>query len=376
MRAAGGGRGLTRPPTVAATSVHAQRLAAQLLAGPPARDPPAVAERLLAIQAQDPRGARLAIRARLGADPPPAAADIDRELTDRRSLLITWCNRGTLHLIRSEDYPLLQALTTPPLRTAVARRLAQEGVSDEQAARGVRLIDAALADAGPLSRPQLRERLEREGVPVAGQALVHLLVRASIDGLIVRGPMRGREHAFVRVRDWLEPVPPVDRDVALAELARRYLAGHGPASDRDLARWAGITLGDARAGLTAIAGRLAIRQQDGLVRLARAPGGGGADASPSPPAPRLLGAFEPVLMGWTSRSGVLAEHESRVVAGGIFRSFALVDGRAAAGWRFAGPRGERIELEPWAPLPAGVLSALQADATAVTEFLRGAIAET
>src|SRR5213592_2090253 len=42
----------------------AERLTAQLLAGEPARDPVAVAERLLAIQAQDLRGARLAIRAR------------------------------------------------------------------------------------------------------------------------------------------------------------------------------------------------------------------------------------------------------------------------------------------------------------------------
>jgi hypothetical protein len=38
-----------------------ERLVAQLLAGPPARDPVAVVERLLAVQAQDARGARLAI---------------------------------------------------------------------------------------------------------------------------------------------------------------------------------------------------------------------------------------------------------------------------------------------------------------------------
>ncbi len=36
------------------------------------------------------------------------AADIDRALTEERSLVITTLNRGTLHLVRSEDYPLLQ----------------------------------------------------------------------------------------------------------------------------------------------------------------------------------------------------------------------------------------------------------------------------
>ena len=78
----------------------AERLTAQLLAGPPARDPVAVAERLLAIQGQDPRGARLAIRARTAG---LTVADVDRALTEDRSLVITWLNRGTLHLTRSEE---------------------------------------------------------------------------------------------------------------------------------------------------------------------------------------------------------------------------------------------------------------------------------
>src|SRR3954447_20046217 len=76
------------------------RLTAQLLGGEPARDPVAVAERLLAVQAQDPRGARLAIRSRTAG---LSAADVDRAFTDDRSIVITWLNRGTLHLVRSED---------------------------------------------------------------------------------------------------------------------------------------------------------------------------------------------------------------------------------------------------------------------------------
>ena len=61
--------------------------------------------------------------------------------------------------------------------------------------------------------------------------------------------MRGRQHAYALVHDWLGEPAPVDRDAALAELARRYLAGHGPADDRDLAKWAGLPLRDVRAGL-------------------------------------------------------------------------------------------------------------------------------
>jgi hypothetical protein len=342
----------------------AERLTAQLLAGEPARDPVAVAERLLAVQGQDPRGARLAVRARtLGTG--TTAADVDRAFTDDRSLLITWLNRGTLHLVRSADYPWLQALTTPPLLTGCMRRLAQEGVSPADVERGVRAIERAVTSDGPLTREQLRDRIAAAGVRTEGQALVHLLMAASLQGLIVRGPMVGARHAFALVRDWLgeEALRAVHRDAALAELAHRYLAGHGPASDRDLARWAGLPLRDARAGLTAIARRL-VEHDDGLVDLERRPSGPAAELPP----PRLLGAFDPLLLGWTSRADVLGEHvDSGIVTdNGLFRPFALVRGRAVATWRLA--RGA-VELAPFGSIGRHDGAALERDAADVKRFL-------
>jgi Winged helix DNA-binding domain len=337
-------------------SVHARRLAAQLLAGAPARNPLAVAERLLAIQGQDPRGARLAVRARSRG---LSAADVDRALTEERSLLITWLNRGTLHLIRSEDYALLHMLTTPQLRTTSATRLAQDGLDAGATARGLAVIERGLSADGPLTGRALAERLERAGVLTAGQGLIHLLFRASLEGIAVRGPMRGREQAYVLVRDWLPAGAPLDRDRALAELARRYLAGHGPGDERDLARWAGIPLRDARAGLAAIAPELETLP-GGLVDLR------GRRVPRAEPTPRLLGAFEPLLLGWNSRDPVLAEHAGRVVTGGIFRGFALAEGRAVAVWRL---RGKEVELEPFAALEPDVADALAQDAVAVRRFL-------
>jgi hypothetical protein len=338
--------------------VIAERLQAQLLSGPPARDPVAVAERLLAIQAQDPRGARLAIRARSEG---LSAADVDRALTEDRSLLITWLNRGTLHLVRSEDHPWLQAVTTPPLVTPNARRLAQEGVSPDAADRGVAVIERALAEDGPLTRTALRDRIAAAGVRTEGQALVHILMLASLRGLVVRGPMAGREHAFVLVRDWLGAPAPVDRDMALAELARRYLAGHGPATDRDLAVWAGLPLRDVRAGLAAIASDL-VEHEHGLVDLARR-----APAGELPP-PRLLGPFDPTLHGWIDREPLLDDTRRLITTNGIFRPFALVRGKAVAMWRL---RDGNVELEPFERLRRDDAAALEDEAAAVLRFLAG-----
>src|SRR5258708_4498371 len=274
---------------------QAERMAAQLLSGPLAAGPEQVAGHLLAIQAQDPRGARLAVRARSRAR---SAADVDAALTRDRCVVVTWLNRGTLHLVLAEDYWWLHPLTTPPLLRGNARRLAQEGVPPADAERAVAVIERAMTAEGPLTRARLAERIAAAGVRTQGQAIGPLPALASLRGLIVRGPMAGRDHAYALVRDWLGAPPAqhvaFDRDRALAELAARYLAGHGPATDRDLARWAGLPLRDARYGLAAIAGRLAGRD-DGLADLA-----GRRDEYPLPP-PRLLGAYDPPLLGWGAR---------------------------------------------------------------------------
>lgn len=252
-------------------------------------------------------------------------------------------------------------LTTPPMRAANARRLAQEGVSADAAERGVEAIGRSLAEEGPLTRVQLRERIMSAGVRTEGQALVHLLILASLRGLIVRGPMIGTEHAFVLVRDWLGEPPVVAREEALAELARRYLVGHGPAEDRDLAKWAGLPLRDARAGLQAVASELAERPHGLLDLRARAP------AAELPP-PRLLGAFDPVLLGWRSREAILEEHQEIVTLNGLFRPFALVRGRAVAIWSL---RDGQVRLAPFERLAGADAAALQVDARDVERFLGG-----
>ena len=335
----------------------AERLTAQLLAGPPARDPVAVAERLLAVQGQDQKGVRLAVRARTSG---LTVEDVDRALTVDRSLVIAWVNRGTLHLVRSEDFAWLHALTTPQLRTSILRRLGQEGVTRDQAERGADVMTRALADEGSLTREEVRDRLDAAGVRTQGQALIQVIAYTALRGDVVRGPMAGARQAFVLARDWLGEQPAVDRDAALAELARRYLAGHGPASDRDLSKWAGVPLRDARAGLGAIAREL-VEREDGLVDLAKR-----APAAEAPP--RLLGSFEPVLLGWASRDEVAGAAGPAIIAGGIFKPFALVGGRVAATWSLA---NDKVTIEPLGDMAPEDAAALDADAADVVRFVRG-----
>jgi hypothetical protein len=334
------------------------RFACQLLAGQPAATPLEVVQRLLAVQGQDPRGARLAVRARTTG---LTAADVDRALTQDRSLLITWLNRGTLHLIGSEDYWWLHRMTArSQFQTGCGRILARLGVSAAAADNGVDVVARALATDGPLTRAQLADRLSAVGLPADGGAALHVLMLASLRGIAVRGPMVGAQHAYVHVRSWLgDPPPEPEPDQALGWLARRYLAGHGPAGERDLAKWAGLPITWARRGLAAIAAELRDRP-DGLAELTAA-------ARPAgPPPPRLLGAYDPVLLGWESRAPVLAGQEGIVTVNGLFRPFVLVAGQAAGVWAY---QGGQLVLDRFVPLADEVEVALAAEASDVRRYL-------
>jgi Winged helix DNA-binding domain len=335
-----------------------RRLAAQLLSGPPGPGPVEVAERLLAIQGQDPRGARLAVRSRTAG---LTAADVDRALTADRALLITWLNRGTLHMIRSADYWWLHRLTArPQFQVGCLRILARLGVSAAAADDGVAIVARALAADGPLTRTSLASLLRTKGLTADSGAALRVLMLASLRGFAARGPVVGGQHAYVHVREWLGPLPPdPDPETALARLARRYLAGHGPATDRDLAKWAGLPVTWARRGLAAIAPDLRDRP-DGMAELA-----GPADPVGALP-PRLLGAYDPVLLGWASRAYVLAGHEEIVTVNGRFRPFVLVAGRAAGTWAY---QGGQVAVEPFAALPTDVEAGLRAEAADVQRFL-------
>ena len=260
---------------------------------------------------------------------PPAltAADVDAALTDERSVVVAWLMRGTLHLVGRDDYPWLLGLTAPTRLSTNRRRLGQEGVAPDDAERAMAIVERALADDGPLTRSAAGRAHRRRGHPHRGPghaAPAH--ARRAARDRRARPAARGRRprlraRARLARRRAGAELAGAERDAALAELARRYLAAHGPAAPADLAAWSGLPLRDARAGLKAIAPELAERGDDLVDLAAREPA---PDAIPA----RLLAAFDPYLLGWKDRAfAVPARHAKRVhPGGGMLRATATVDG--------------------------------------------------
>jgi DNA glycosylase AlkZ-like len=151
----------------------------------------------------------------------------------------------------------------------------------------------------------------------------------------------------------------VDRAQSLAELARRYLRGHAPADEHDLAKWAGLPLRDARSGLSAIAPEL-VQRSNGMLELEEVGNGG-------QPPPCLLDRWDPLLVGWRSRDLTLRHYPRLSEPETHFHPFAYVGGYAVAAW---GLRNGVVEIdEPFARVTRADLEALGTDAADVQRFL-------
>jgi len=302
-----------------------RRLARQQLVGPRLAGPAEVVRWFGAVQAQDYRGALWGVGLRTrGA----GEAEVERAIAGR-TVVRSWPMRRTLHLVAAGDLRwMLRHLASRMIR-GMAGRYRQLGLGEAALARSRRLLERALAGGRQLTRPEIYQLLTSGGVSPAGQRGIHILSLLAMEGLICFGPHRGKQPTFVLLDEWLPPAPVLERESALAELARRYVTSHGPATAADLAWWAGIALGEARTAIH-LAG-LAV--EDGYA------------CPEGPPARRaaatahLLPPFDEYTVAYKDRAAIVDPALADAVRGGIFAPVVVLDGRVAGTWRRQLTRG-------------------------------------
>jgi hypothetical protein len=322
-----------------------------------------VARELGALQAQDYGSGAWSLGVRTGL----TAAQVEQAVRDRE-IVRTWPMRGTIHWVPAEDARWMCELLAAPRSTSLATRYAQLGLTEDDVERAGALFEEHLGQ--PMSRPDVAALLVEHGIDPSDQRTYHLIGHHCMSGLICQGPLLGRQPSFVLIDAWVPRSRSLSREEGLATIAERYVRGHGPVTEKDLAGWLLKPLALTREALSLVGDRLVREVADGQTWITH------VDARPVPAGPggvHLLPQWDELLLGYKSREVTLPpEHLVEVVPGRnmVFRPTVVVDGEVRGTWHRQ-LRGGRVRLDvtPFAPLPAATWGGVRAAAAAYGRFV-------
>lgn len=238
-----------------------QRLATQRLDAAPLSTAAEVVRLLTCVQSQERDHAFFSLGMRTSAD---TYAAVQAEHDDGE-VLRTHILRPTWHFVARNDIRWILAATSARVEAGMLGTHRRVGIADSRL-QG-RFLDALanlLRDRNHLSRIEIGQALAGRGrLPAAGEPLGHLLMIAEIRGVICSGPMRGVHHSYALMDEAVPLVSALSYEEGVARLTQRFFAGHGPASVKDLCRWASLKVADATAAVEALAGSIASTDVEG-----------------------------------------------------------------------------------------------------------------
>ena len=307
------------------TSITRLRLANQKISDTSFTAPEDVVSWMGAMQAQDYLMSLWAIGLRTTGC---TEADVEASI-EAGKIVRTWTMRRTIHFAAAEDVHWMMNLTKERIIKAYGKNMTRLGLEEEHLTKARNVVVKALEAEHQLTRDELKDRMAAAGIPTEKSRGVHLLWRIGQEGITCFGPRDGKEYTFVLLDDWVRNRRDLTREESLAEAARRYFAGHGPATAHDFAWWSGLSMKDVRAGI-ADADLAEETIGDSTYYM-------GPKPVPTPgDGVYLLPAFDEYMISYKDRSAIIDLDDMQLVnrgLNGMFRPIVIVDGRIDGTWK-------------------------------------------
>lgn len=324
----------------------------------------AAIERLVAMQAQVPRPPFMGLWTRLEKF---RREQLLTALRDRSAVRAT-AMRGTIHLMSMRDFvafrPVLSGMLVKGAQSISGKRMA--GVELEPIYETGRRFFGGT----PAPFEALRSHLEKHHPGIDVRAMAYS-VRMGVPLVIVPGDAEwgfAANAGFTLAEKWLGRTIP-ETSTGFDGLVLRYLAAFGPATPGDFQAWSGLRA--ARETFERLRGQLVTFRDERkreLFDLPKAPRPEEDVAAP----PRFLPEFDNILLGHDDRTRIISDaHRSRVFLKNLqVLGTVLIDGFVAATWRLErGKKTAHLAVQPFGPLARRVATDIQAEGTALLEFL-------
>jgi hypothetical protein len=347
--------------------LRARRLHGQGLGAARFADGIEAVRRLCAVQAQELPGALWAIAQRTVAT---SREDVVAAM-DRGDLLRAHVLRPTWHITAGADLAWLQRLTGPRVERAVGSNYRMHGLDAAELRRAAAAIERALNGGRAMTRRQLVATLEAAGVETADPVrLAHITIHAEAIGLLCSGPDCDGRATYALLRERRPDGAAMTDSAARDELALRYFTTRGPATERDLAWWSGMTLGTVRAAIAALDHRLTRHTCEGVDYWCSAERNALDIAEPD--GVLLLPAYDEYLISYADRSALLHREASTQPVGRRNPVFdkVIVDSGVVVGTWSIDRRTGRVEPQFCGVACAGRRRAFAAAVDRYQDFVR------
>ncbi|HJT26041.1 MAG TPA: winged helix DNA-binding domain-containing protein [Pyrinomonadaceae bacterium] len=302
-----------------------QRLQNQGLSAPEFRKAVDVVRWFGGVQAQDFEAAKWALALRMRS----ATNAAIEENFNRGIILRTHVMRPTWHFVARDDIRWLLELTAPGVNVRCGSGYRMFELDDAVFKRSHKILERALKHGNHLSRAELRRKLNESGVPANDTVRMgHILIRAELDRVVCSGPRVGKQLTYALFDERVPATKTIDRDEALAKLARLYFRSHGPATLQDFVWWSGLSIADAKRGLEVVGRgleRLTVRDKVyWRLRTSESQAGSSTTA-------HLLPVYDEYLVAYKDRQSVFGSQDGKSTWDSLGPAI-IVNGIAAGTW--------------------------------------------
>lgn len=315
------------------------RLRLQRFIGTPFRTAADAVRSLGAFQAQDYPGAKWSLGMRVGR---ATDASIDAALSAGK-IIRTHLLRPTWHFVAPEDLRWILALGAPQVKRLLSYQHRELELDAKVVAKAARLIANGLAGGTHLTRDSVGEVLARGRLVCDGRRLAHLLLELEQEGLICSGRLQGKQQTYTLVDEWVAPGPSFTREESVVRLARRFFAGHAPATWTQFTWWSGLTRTETREVRDLLRKELEVERIGNVEWL----GGPQRSTKVQQPIAFLIPEYDEILTGW-AEIGIprsIADRRKGKPTSTFDRPI-LIDGTWRGTWRRTmGAKQVALELE-------------------------------
>lgn len=286
-----------------------------------------------AMQSQDYAMAKWAVGMRMR-----KASDTDVEMSVNSGEIIrTHVLRPTWHFVSRKDVRWMMELSAPYVKKATQYYDRQVGLTDEVFKKIWKTIEVELQHEDNLSKEDLMDRLAKRKIGVENLMATQILIRAELEMRVCNGVRKKNKITYSLFERRVPQAEKISKKDSLVKLASVYFSSRSPATVKDFMWWSGLSLSDAKFGISGLGDDLQRASLDGLDYWY-------FENTPDQKKKTsvLLPAFDEYMVGYSEGRDIAfpPDIDKSLLGNGIFKPIALFDNVVAGTWK-------KIDQEPF-----------------------------